>query len=175
MCASTSDKPCVEPDCNEPRMRGPRSGKLLSRCVKHQRAYDRKAKEAKRRTQGVKQPPKRNPRKAKPVQRKLLLLDYERDLVQRLTVTEIEQVPMAGLRRGQLHPHTVGIYIHMGYQVAEIRTTDQQAELMRLQSRIDCARFYLQHDADPLVLRQILAGELSLKDLKSATLVAVGK
>lgn len=110
-----------------------------SRCAAHQRAYWRKSKAA-RRTASCKPkpPPRERPetpkrttttkktrrgRKAKvqPPPTKLMLIDYERQTLQLLELAVVSQVPLADLKRGEPHPHTIGFYEHLGYRIAEIR------------------------------------------------------
>jgi hypothetical protein len=65
----------------------------------------------------------RKPKQAAPPPRKLMLIDYEGGVVQLLELQIVNEVKLHDLRRGEPHPHTIGFYEHIGYQIAEIRTS----------------------------------------------------
>jgi hypothetical protein len=175
---------CVEAGCTAPRMVGPKSGKTLTRCEAHQQKYDREAKAEKRLANGVTQTTavtpraskaqpqssviKRRSKKAAPV--KVMLLDYQSDTIRLLTVKSEIRVPMSGLRRGEPQPNTVGLYKHMGYQVADVRCPEQVDTAITLQRIIQRARWYVRHTPDlpaPIAdtLLRILEGKYTLPEL----------
>lgn len=139
--AKAEVKTCRKPDCNAPCGLNKR-GQPYTMCMEHQRAYWRDHAARRKRDQPAKQPhtlplplpvakpPARRGRKSKPEAApvRLMLLDYERGTVQLLELVTLQEVPMRRFKRGEPHPHTIGLYERMGYRIVETRPTQLTAK-----------------------------------------------